>query len=121
EQRDVVEFGALLQRPLGENADFLFRDPIRIDGLERRPVGDGAVNLAALHREMDFGRALVAGDDLEFESEQLVGEHGIVTGSSPALARPSRSPCSWYPRAPARARCARRTWPASRDWCCRAN
>jgi hypothetical protein len=57
---------------------FLFHDPIRIDGLERRPVGDGAVNLAALHREMDFRRALVAGDDLEFESEQLVGEHRIV-------------------------------------------
>ena len=27
---------------------------------------------------MDFRRALVAGHDLEFESKQLVGEHGIV-------------------------------------------
>ena len=36
-----------------------------------RPVAN-ALNLAALHREADFRRAIVAGDDLELRAEQFV-------------------------------------------------
>ena len=81
--------GILRERPLRQHADLLLRDPAGIDRLERRPVGDGAVHLAALHREVDLRRALVAGDDLELEAEQRDWRaRGNRTGSSPAPAPP---------------------------------
>ena len=48
------------------------------DSLQRRPVRPGAVHLAALHREMDLRRRLVAGDDLELPAEQLLRQFRIV-------------------------------------------
>src|SRR5882757_3260869 len=63
EQRHVSELGTLRQRPLGQNADLFLRDPVRADRLERRPIGDGAVRLAAFHREVDLRSAFVTRDE----------------------------------------------------------
>src|SRR6266576_5827587 len=49
---------------------------MRIERAHRGPVGGGvALDLAALHREMDLRRAFVAVDDLELESKERVRHH----------------------------------------------
>ena len=64
------------QRPLCQDLDLLLRDPVRIERAHRGPVGGGvALDLAALHREMDLGGALVAVDHLELESKERVRHH----------------------------------------------
>src|SRR5262249_48377335 len=56
--------------------DLLLRDPVRIERTNRGPVGGGiALDLAALHREMDLRGALVAVDDLELEAKERVRHH----------------------------------------------
>ena len=57
---------------------FLSASQLRADRLERRPVGDGALHLAALHGEVNLRRALVAGDDLELVAEQAIEQHRVV-------------------------------------------
>jgi hypothetical protein len=65
-----------LARALHQDANFLAE--ILLASVFTVEVGDGAVHLAALHGEMDLRRALVAGDDLELESEQAVGENRVI-------------------------------------------
>src|SRR5215216_6684224 len=79
DQRNAGKLGMPLERPLRDHPHLFFFEPIGIQRLQGRPVGGAiAVDLAAFHGEMDLGRALVSGDDLELQSEHMVGQQRKV-------------------------------------------
>ena len=60
------QLGVRARPDLQQDVELAVADPVRLLRLHARPVPAAhAVDLAALHRERDVERALVAGDDVE--------------------------------------------------------
>src|SRR6266850_493831 len=74
---DIFEVGMRRQRELRQDRDLLAWPPIRMGDLHRRPRGRVPFDLAALDRELRFGRTLVAHDDLELGTIQVVHDGRI--------------------------------------------
>ena len=85
---ELGEFGCRLERDLHQHVELLVAHPIALLRFHARPVPAAhAVDLAALHRERDVDRALVAGDDLEFGAGGVIVQIGIVAGRAAGGAR----------------------------------
>src|SRR5439155_21254178 len=77
-----------LEADLDQHVRLLLADPVALLRLHARPVPAAhAVDLAALHRERDVDRALVAGDDLELRTGGVVVQIGVVAGGAAGRAR----------------------------------
>ncbi len=75
--RNVGQVGMPLGQELNEEIDLLLLDPVPLVGLDREPAHGHALDLAALHRERGLRRALIAADDPELRSQNLVHHVGI--------------------------------------------
>jgi hypothetical protein len=69
------QIGMRPETELNDQVDALLRQHRRHRGLDARP-GDCAIalHLVAVHREIDFARARIAGDDFEFSAEGGIGD-----------------------------------------------
>src|SRR5262245_44593981 len=79
EQWHIGKLGQRLKAMLHDDADLPIADPFRLGVADAAPaVREGALHLAALHRELHTVRGFVAVDEFELEPEQLAREYPIV-------------------------------------------
>jgi len=79
--QSAAEVGIAPETHLCDQVDLIGAQPLAVLGFEAVEIVAGAAfDLAALEREPDFGRALVAGDELELRADQAVHDGRIDDG-----------------------------------------
>src|SRR5262249_57446365 len=98
--REVRQIGLALHWDGDEIADQPLLDPGFLGGGDGRPGGGAAVQLAALHRQMDEVDALIAGDYAKPGPQHAVEHDRDDVGlARTCRSRPSALRCAWRPRA----------------------
>ena len=90
DQRNIGQFGVLVQRKLDQHVEPLLGDPGAVGRLHARPrPAAAALHLAALHREHDIVAARIAADDLHLGAEHAVDHRGNWSVSALAPVPPT--------------------------------